>query len=208
MLRKIALGILGSFFFLTGCVSTSTYRKAQSDTAACVTDKQALAQQLDSMTHERDALTKERDDLTQSTQQKDAEIAKMKGTYDDVVGKLQNEISSGQIQVTQLKDKLTLNMVEKILFNSGQAEVKESGKKVLDQIAAALKNVQDKDIRVEGYTDNVPLSPKLQDRFPTNWELSTARATNVVRYLEEHAGLDASRLIAARFRAISSDRHE
>jgi chemotaxis protein MotB len=90
-------------------------------------------------------------------------------------------------------------MVEKILFNSGQAEVKESGKKVLNQIAAALKNLQDKDIRVEGYTDNVPLSPKLRDRFPTNWELSTARATNVVRYLEEKSGLDPSRLIAAGF---------
>jgi chemotaxis protein MotB len=116
-----------------------------------------------------------------------------------VVGNLKNEISSGQIQVTQLKDKLTLNMVEKILFNSGQAEVKESGKKVLDSIAAALKSVQDKDIRVEGYTDNVALSPKLTDRFPTNWELSTARATNVVRYLEEKDGLDPSHLIAAGF---------
>src|SRR5207302_3845906 len=97
------------------------------------------------------------------------------------------------------KDKLTLNMVEKILFNSGQADVKESGKKILDSIASALKKIQDKDIRVEGYTDNVPLSPKLRDRFPTNWELSTARASNVVRYLEEKAGLDPSRLIAAGF---------
>jgi chemotaxis protein MotB len=77
--------------------------------------------------------------------------------------------------------------------------VKESGKQILDRIASALKNLQDKDIRVEGYTDNVPLSPKLHDRFPTNWELSTARATNVVRYLVENAGLDPSRLIAAGF---------
>src|SRR5207302_4047171 len=97
------------------------------------------------------------------------------------------------------KDKLTLNMVEKILFNSGQADVKESGKKILDSIASALKKIQDKDIRVEGYTDNVPLSPKLRDRFPTNWELSTARASNVVRYLEEKDGLDPSHLIAAGF---------
>ena len=144
-------------------------------------------------------MTKDKAALVQSEADKEAELAKLKGTYDEVVGNLKNEISSGQIQVTQLKDKLTLNMVEKILFNSGQAEVKESGKKVLDSIAAALKNVQDKDIRVEGYTDNVALSPKLQDRFPTNWELSTARATNVVRYLEEKDGLDPSHLIAAGF---------
>jgi chemotaxis protein MotB len=175
-----------------GCVSTDTYRRSQNETAVCMTDKQKLSQQLDD-------LSKEKATLMQSSQEKDAELAKLKGTYDEVVGNLKNEISSGQIQVTQLKDKLTLNMVEKILFNSGQANVKESGQKVLDSIAAALKNLQDKDIRVEGYTDNVPLSPKLQDRFPTNWELSTARATNVVRYLEEKDKLDPSRLIAAGF---------
>lgn len=192
MVQKIVIGVLGMAMVLSGCVSTSTYRKAQNDTATCLTDKQALTQQVD-------ALNKERVALAQASAEKDTELSKLKGTYDELVGNLKNEISSGQIQVTQLKDKLTLNMVEKILFNSGQAEVKESGKKVLNSIAAALKNIQDKDVRVEGYTDNVPLSPKLQDRFPTNWELSTARATNVVRYLEEKTGFDPSRLIAAGF---------
>jgi len=179
-------------FALTGCVSTKAYKMAQDETAACLKDKQALSQQVD-------ALNKEKADLAQASAEKDTEISKLKGTYDELVGNLKNEIASGQIQVTQLKDKLTLNMVEKILFNSGQADVKESGKKVLDSIAAALKKIADKDIRVEGYTDNVPLSPKLRDRFPTNWELSTARASNVVRYLEEKAGLDPSHLIAAGF---------
>jgi chemotaxis protein MotB len=192
MLKKINLEILGVAFALIGCVSTKTYRIAQDQTAACLKDKLALSQQVD-------ALNKEKVDLAQAAAEKDTEISKLKGTYDELVGNLKNEISSGQIQVTQLKDKLTLNMVEKILFNSGQADVKDSGKKVLDSIAAALKKIEDKDIRVEGYTDNVPLSPKLRDRFPTNWELSTARATNVVRYLEEKAGLDPSRLVAAGF---------
>ena len=60
MLRKIASGVLGTFFILTGCVSSSTYRRAQNDTAACMTGKQALAQQVDALTAEKDALTKER----------------------------------------------------------------------------------------------------------------------------------------------------
>jgi len=192
MLRKINLAVLGISLALEGCVSTDTYRRSQNETAACMTQKQSLAQQVDT-------LAKQNSDLTQAAADKDAELAKLKGSYDQVVGSLQDEISSGQIQVTQLKDKLTLKMVEKILFNSGQAQVKDSGKKVLDRIGAALKYVQDKDIRVEGYTDNVPLSPKLTDRFPSNWELSTARATNVVRYLTETVGLDPSHLIAAGF---------
>jgi len=192
MVKRKVMGIMGITLGLAGCVSTQSYKRAQSETAICQNEKQALARQID-------GLNKEKAALTQAEADKEAELSKLKGTYDEVVGNLKNEISSGQIQVTQLKDKLTLNMVEKILFNSGQAEVKESGMKVLDRIAAALKNVQDKDIRVEGYTDNVALSPKLTDRFPTNWELSTARATNVVRYLEEKDGLDPSHLIAAGF---------
>jgi chemotaxis protein MotB len=196
MVRKLVLGFLGFTFGFAGCVSTQTYKKSQAETASCLTEKQAQVQALQ---QQIDALNREKATLVQTEADKDAELTKLKGTYDQVVGNLQSEISSGQIQVTQLKDKLTLNMVEKILFNSGQAEVKASGQKVLDSIAAALKNVQDKDIRVEGYTDNVALSPKLVDRFPTNWELSTARATNVVRYLVEKDGLDPSHLIAAGF---------
>ena len=192
MVRKFDVVIWGITFGLAGCVSTQTYKRSQAETATCLTEKQALSQQIA-------ALGLEKETLVKSDADKEAEISKLKGTYDEVVGNLKNEISSGQIQVTQLKDKLTLNMVEKILFNSGQADVKESGQKVLDSIAAALKNVQDKDIRVEGYTDNVALSPKLKDKFPTNWELSTARATNVVRYLVEKDGLDPSHLIAAGF---------
>jgi len=206
MLQKMVVGFLGITLGLAGCVSTQAYKRSQAETAACLAEKQAQAREIDGLNKEKAALMQDKaalgqdkTALVQAEADKEAELAKLKGTYDEVVGNLKNEISTGQIQVTQLKDKLTLNMVEKILFNSGQAEVKESGKKVLDSIAAALKNVQDKDIRVEGYTDNVALSPKLTGRFPTNWELSTARATNVVRYLEEKDGLDPSHLIAAGF---------
>src|SRR5438132_8601816 len=176
MVQKHSIGVWGLAIILSGCVSTKTYRLSQDETAACQKEKQLISGRVEALNLEKDALTHE-------AAAKESEIAKLKGTYDELVGNLQNEISSGQIQVTQLKDKLTLNMVEKILFNSGQADDKESGKKILDSIASALKKIQDKDIRVEGYTDNVPLSPKLRDRFPTNWELSTARASNVVRYL-------------------------
>jgi chemotaxis protein MotB len=59
-----------------------------------------------------------------------------------------------------------------------------------------LKQVTDRRIQVEGHTDNVPILSDLKNRYPTNWELSTARATEVVRYLQEHGGLDA-RLLSA-----------
>ena len=63
-------------------------------------------------------------------------------------------------------------------------------------IADVLNKITDKQIRIEGHTDNVPISSKLQDRFKTNWELSTARATTVVRYLIDHGGVDRQYLSA------------
>jgi len=65
------------------------------------------------------------------------------------------------------------------------------------KVGAALKAIQDKAIRVEGHTDNVPIATSLQDRFASNWELSTARATAVVRYLQDKAGIAPDHLIAA-----------
>lgn len=199
MNRSLWISGLGFVIGLSGCVSTGTYQKSQAQTAVCLTDKQAIAQKLDAANQQLDAVSKEKAAIEEAARSKDEEISKLKGTYDDLVGNLKNEINNGQIQVTQLKDKLTVNMVEKILFNSGSAQVKPEGMKVLDRVADALKKVQDKAIRVEGYTDNVPLSPKLRDTWPTNWELSASRATTVVRYLQEKDGLNPSYLIAAGF---------
>jgi chemotaxis protein MotB len=67
---------------------------------------------------------------------------------------------------------------------------------VLKQVGDILKTVADKQIRIEGHTDNVPISAKLQSRYKTNWELSTARATTVVRYLIDQGNVDRQHLSA------------
>ncbi|MEE9204793.1 MAG: flagellar motor protein MotB, partial [Nitrospirales bacterium] len=87
--------------------------------------------------------------------------------------------------------------VDRVLFDSGRAQVKPDGLKVLKRVSDILKNVTDKQIRIEGHTDNVPIGPKIIERFPTNWELSTARATSVVRYLIEKGGVGRVTLSAA-----------
>jgi len=128
--------------------------------------------------------------------QKDEEIRNLKDTYDELVSDLKGEIEQGAIQVTQLRDKLSVNLVEKVLFDSGHAEIKAQGKDVLKKVGAILADVEDKEIRIEGYTDDVPIGEALRKRFPSNWELSTQRATNVLRFLEEHAGVEGHRLSA------------
>ena len=129
-------------------------------------------------------------------QEKERAMAEMKQTYDSLVSELNDEIKKGEIAVTQLRDKLSLSMVEKILFDSGKADIKQNGKAVLDRVAEILSKVTDKQIRIEGHTDNVPIGPVLAGKYPTNWELSTARSTTVVRYLQEK-GVDPGFLSAA-----------
>ncbi len=129
-------------------------------------------------------------------EEKEKAIAELTKTREKLTSELKEEIRKGEIAITQLKDRLSLNLVEKILFDSGSALVKKDGKKVLDRVAEILKKVQDKQIRIEGHTDNVPISARIKDKFPSNWELSTSRATNVVKYLQEK-GVDPKYLVAA-----------
>lgn len=142
------------------------------------------------------ALARLLEEKQRTVKEKERAMNKMKQTYDNLVSELNNEIKKGEIAVTQLRDKLSLSLVEKILFDSGSADIKKNGKAVLDRVAKILRNITDKQIRIEGHTDNVPIGPVLAVKFPTNWELSTARSTTVVRYLQEK-GIDPGFLSAA-----------
>lgn len=182
--------------------------KAITDLRQKVSEKEQrikeLEAEIEKLSHEKQRLVEEKQ---RALEEKEKAIAELKGTYNKLVNELQEEIKKGEIEVTQLRDKLTLSMVEKILFDSGSAEIKKEGKKVLDRVVEILKNVKDRQINIEGHTDNVPISPRLAQRFPTNWELSTARATNVVRYLQEK-GIDPALLSAtgyAEYRPVASN---
>lgn len=134
--------------------------------------------------------------LEQERAAKEAEIQRLTRAQEELSKSLQDEITKGNITIQQVRDHLTINMVDRVLFDSGQAQVKPAGVKVLKQVGDVLKSVEDKQVRIEGHTDNVPISSKLQDKFKTNWELSTARATNVVRYLIDQGSVSRSRLSA------------
>ncbi|MBI2080125.1 MAG: OmpA family protein [candidate division NC10 bacterium] len=147
----------------------------------------------------------------QIAREKEAEIAKLTATYDNLVKDLKKEIEAGEIQVTQYRDLLTVNLVDKILFDSGRTEIKPRGLEVLQRVGDILKGVGGKEIRIEGHTDNVPIGAALAQRFPTNWELSTARATTVARFLQERVGIAAEKLSAAgysQFRPVAGNDNE
>jgi len=129
---------------------------------------------------------------------KEAEVKTVSKTYEELLAEMKGEIEQGQIAITELQGKLTVDVLDKILFDSGQAEVKPEGLAVLKRVVEILMTVTDKVIRIEGHTDNIPIAGALAKRYPTNWELSAARALNVTRYLEKE-GIDPYILSAAAF---------
>lgn len=144
----------------------------------------ALAQQLDQK-------------VQKVSEKKEAEIEKLKSTYEDLIEGMEEQIEKGEITITRLADQLSVKIVDRIIFPSGSAEISPDGIKVLHRVGEILKTAQNKKIRVEGHTDNIPIHPNLEEKFATNWELSVARATNVVRLLQEEVGIAGSRLQVA-----------
>jgi chemotaxis protein MotB len=126
---------------------------------------------------------KDRDALRIQTakleEQKGAAEAKSK-QYEQLAGSLQKQIQAGQIEISELRGRMTVKLKDKILFPSGSAKLSKEGGAALDEVAKAFKDMQGKNVIVAGYTDDVPVAGK---SFKDNWELSSARAISVVRYL-------------------------
>jgi chemotaxis protein MotB len=140
--------------------------------------------------------------VTESTYQNEVKKADdLQGqneTYAKLNTALKSEVAADQVQIQQLQDRLKLTMVDQILFAEGGWEIGRKGEETLDKVIPTLKTLKGQRIEVEGFTDNVPIGPELKKRFPSNWELSSARATDVVRYLVAK-GVDPKTLSAAGF---------
>jgi chemotaxis protein MotB len=152
---------------------------------------------VNSLEQQKAALEKELEiKISEISKEKEEQIDRLKNAYDKLVLDMEKEIEEGQIQITQLADRLSVSMVDRILFPSGKAEITPEGLEILERVGNVLKNTENKIIRVEGHTDNVAIHSKLQEQFPTNWELSAARAINVVRFLQDNVAIEPVRLQA------------
>ena len=114
-------------------------------------------------------------------------------TFRSMLERFQKMIASGKLRVRIVRGRMVVELSENILFDSGRADLKQYGEVALAEVAAVLKTIPDRDFQIAGHTDNIPISSR---RFPSNWELSTARAVNVTRFLAEH-GVQRERLSAA-----------
>lgn len=133
-----------------------------------------------------------RAELLELKAQKAAADARAK-LFDDFIKKFQKMIDAGKLDITMRHGQIVLALATDVLFDQGKTEIKPEGKTALDEVAAALKGVGGRRFQVSGHTDTFPIKTK---EFPSNWELSTARAVSVVKLLVA-AGVKAEALSAA-----------
>ena len=198
-IKKLLFMLLVPFlvFAMSGCVvSARKYKKLEADYEALKKGYNEAAIQLD----EKDKQIKEFEEVMEEQKVvSEREISMVKKTNDELVANLKKEIATGKIQIEQIRGRLTMSIAEELFFESGKAEIKPEGQEVLKRIGNILKKIPEKNVRVEGHTDNVPIGPKIRERYPTNWELGATRAVNVVRFFQEGVGMDPLRLSAVSY---------
>jgi len=131
--------------------------------------------------------------VRQELQAAQSETATLQQRETELRAKLDQQLRECSVEIERLKSQLTVRTLEKILFAPASADIVPTGKTVLDAIAASLADGEGQ-IRVEGHTDELPISAKLKGAWFSNWELSAARAASVVRYFQFAHHIDPKRM--------------
>jgi chemotaxis protein MotB len=157
--------------------------------AGCSTNKDLLAQ---------------KDQQIGELQQRVASLESELGSERDRAAALNADLDSAlsdyqqkeQVLLEKIEDRTVITISEAMLFSSGSVQLTQTATDILDKVGEVTGNYPDREIRVEGHTDNVGIALEFQDRFKSNWELSTARATSVVHYLRRQHNVPADRIAA------------
>ena len=148
-------------------------------------------EKIESLQHELDAMNLR---LEQLQQEKGKEVSELENAKKLLEKQLKKEIGDKDVRLEMAEKGLAIIFLAEVLFDSGKADIKEEAYGALQKIAKILnENVADRNIGIEGHTDNEPIK---YSGWKSNWELSTARATSVLHYLEDEKALDPKRLSA------------
>jgi len=175
---------------LGGCVSKGKYDKVVAEKEALRAQNQSLAETTVRVAGVNRALREEVILL-------DMEVNQLAREQSEIEAELEDLIVAGSIRMQMLKDGLLLTMSDDLLFPSGSASLKSGGRDVLKDLVDELEGIPYQ-IVVIGNSDNTPIGAELAKTFPSNWDLAGARATSVVRVMEEE-GIPSAQLVAVSF---------
>ncbi|MCB0408483.1 MAG: flagellar motor protein MotB [Bdellovibrionales bacterium] len=217
--KLIFLGPLLIFFPLTGCVSSGKYQKLEAEHNAAVdqmnvlkdnaeksktqiSELETLNSQLerqlgkasDDKESMRASITQMKQALKEMSERK-RETEKRMAEFRELVRRLQSLTKSGQLTIKIVDGRMVVALPGDVLFRSGSAKLSDAGQSTIQQVTQILKDINSRNFQVEGHTDNVPIKTA---QFPSNWELASQRATNVVREMLT-AGMPQERISVASF---------
>ncbi|MCU0692134.1 MAG: OmpA family protein [Polyangiaceae bacterium] len=180
---------------LSGCVSRATHEQALNDARTATEQEKARAEKLAEALEQaelRGASDETRKELEALRAQK-ARVEQRLRLFEEFVQKFKSMIDAGRLKIVARQGRIVLVMSTDVLFDPGKTEIKKEGEEALAEIAKNLGPVRGRRFQVVGHTDSTPIH---KEQFPSNWELSTARALVVVHYLIRR-GVRASTLSAA-----------
>lgn len=209
----LATGSLGGFFArpaIAPDTRVGDLQRENADTERALDTQKARAAQLAKDLDETAERTKQLETQLDAVSKEKAQLADKAAESGKEMGKLKDALDKAG-EVSANGDEITLQLVDKVLFKLGDDQLTDRGKAVLARVGKAFQELPDKQVWVQGHTDDTPIiqppSPKKLAKgekppvakFATNWELSSARALTVVHYLQEQAKLDPTRLAALAF---------
>lgn len=153
-------------------------------------DVEHLRSHASTLTESLSAAERERDELRERERRATERLA----TFRAMLERFRAMIDSGRLRVRVVRNRMVVELPDNVLFDSGQSELKPEGETTLLEVGAVLREIDGRQFQIAGHTDNVPIRSR---RFPSNWELSTARAVVVARFLVEQGGIVSDRISAA-----------
>jgi len=192
----------GKYVELEGKLKTAQDKKQAADEACNdkVTDLQGEVAQLkdrrDALLANKRDLATANDALAEKEKARQEELRRMEENMQQMKSELEGKLEEKEAQISRIENTLKIELVDKLLFKSGSAQISRRGARLIARVAPFLKRETDKEIRIVGHTDNLPVSSGLKDRYPSNWELSCARATAILRTLQWGYKIDPRRMSA------------
>jgi Flagellar motor protein len=162
--------------------------------ASTLDERDALVSALAGATNHLHEAREEITSLNARIAELEAEKEKVATTAQTLESEMRAALESKEVTISELQGRLTLNILDNVMFDSGEAVLKPGGEAVMQKVAAFLAERPELKIHVIGHTDNIPIRADSRNRFASNWELSAARALAAVHFLTEQAGMDPRRV--------------
>jgi chemotaxis protein MotB len=190
----IFAGILTALFL--GAVGFLQVREATRERATALSAAAAATALAEAHSRTNSLLAAELEHLRAQAAELEKQVQQAAADRSSLETQMRSELESRDITISELQGKLTINILDRVLFDSGEAELKPEGQQVLLKLAQILQQHTNRQVQVIGHTDNVPIHSRTRGGFTDNWSLSAGRATAAVRFLQEQARVEPRRLAA------------